>query len=327
MNVGDLQNSRLDRLDVIAQTRRGDDDRRVCSARDVDFVLPDADRLDDDELVARRVEHVDSFERPAREPAERTPGRHAAHVHSCVAREIAHADSIAEDRAAAERTRRIDCHDRDLAGGPADRRSELRDQRRLAAPRNAGDADDVCAAGVLENRVERSAGFLGSGLRAGEEPGDRADLARENARDEIERGNICHRQGLEIGARECPGRHDLDLRAHAEELLQLPRGVMLERMHRRIAGCADSRRGLDANDELVHRALARDDDPVLAAVTRELVDDGVDFAGIDVLAANGEHIVDAAENAVRQSRVGAAAGIGPVLPEREISRNEPDHRL
>ena len=67
-----------------------------------------------------------------------------------------------------------------------------------------------------------------------------------------------------------PGGDDLDLRAQPEHLLQRFR-------RRRRAKLAQSpprsrRLGvrLDAQQQLVHRGLARDDDPVLAAVAGDL---------------------------------------------------------
>ena len=85
--------------------------------------------------------------------------------------------------------------------------------------------------------------------------------------------------------------------------------------------------GLHPHGELVHRALARDDDAVLAAVSGGLVENGVDLARIDVLAADREHVVDAAEDAHRQPRVGAAARVRAVLPQRQVAREQPDHGL
>jgi LAO/AO transport system kinase len=52
VNVGDLENSGLDRLDVVAEARRRYDDRRVRGARHLDLVLADADRLDDHHVEA-----------------------------------------------------------------------------------------------------------------------------------------------------------------------------------------------------------------------------------------------------------------------------------
>ena len=52
---------------------------------------------------------------------------------------------------------------------------------------------------------------------------------------------------------------------------------------------------LDLHREFVHRAVAGDDDSMLAAVTFSLVEDCVDLARIDILATDREHVVDPAE--------------------------------
>ena len=84
---------------------------------------------------------------------------------------------------------------------------------------------------------------------------------------------------------------------------------------------------LDPQQKLVHRGFAGDHDAMLAAVAGDLVEHGVDLARIDVLAADREHVVDAPEDALRQARIGASAGLRPVVPQREIAGREPDHRL
>jgi hypothetical protein len=58
--------------------------------------------------------------------------------------------------------------------------------------------------------------------------------------------------------------------------------------------------------QLIHRRFARDDDLVLPAIGRHLVQGGVDLARIDVLAADREHVVDAPEDALRKPRIGAS---------------------
>ena len=100
MDVRDLEDAGLDRLNVVAQAGGGDDDRRVRGARDVDFVLAHANRFDDDDLVPGRVEDVDRVERSAGEPAERSARGHAPDEHTGVAADFTHPDAIAENRPA-----------------------------------------------------------------------------------------------------------------------------------------------------------------------------------------------------------------------------------
>ena len=62
---------------------------------------PDADGLDEDDVLAGRVEHERDLAGRAREAAEVAARRHAADEHAGVAGVRLHADAIAEDRAAA----------------------------------------------------------------------------------------------------------------------------------------------------------------------------------------------------------------------------------
>ena len=95
-HVGDLEEARLDRLDVVAEPGHRDDDRRVRARHHVDLVLTDADGLDQNPLEAHRVEHVRDLERRAREPAEVTARREAADEHARVERVALHPHAIAE---------------------------------------------------------------------------------------------------------------------------------------------------------------------------------------------------------------------------------------
>ena len=179
MDVGDLEDAGLDRLDVVAEPGRRHDDGRVRSARDLDLVLADADGLDDDDVEARGVEDVDRVERAARQAAERAARRHAADEHAGIAAELAHADAVAEDRAAGERARRIDRDDARSCGR----------SRRIAAASFATSVDlplpgtpvmpTTCARpACAEHRVERRARLRrspDSGAR--QKPRDRARVA------------------------------------------------------------------------------------------------------------------------------------------------------
>ena len=113
------------------------------------FRLAGADRLDDDAVEAAGVERVDGGARRPRQAAELAARRERADEDVRMRRVRAHADAVAEDRAAADRARRVDRDhgDRVALGEPG---AEQRvDQRRLAAAGNAGDADDPGAAGAL----------------------------------------------------------------------------------------------------------------------------------------------------------------------------------
>ncbi len=106
------------------------DDRHVGRAHDVDFVLADADGLDQDDVLAGRVEQRAPTSLVASRQAAQMPARrHAADEHAVVTGVRLHAHAVAEDRAAGERARRIDGHDADRS---ARRREAARSADRRA---------------------------------------------------------------------------------------------------------------------------------------------------------------------------------------------------
>ena len=102
-DVRDLHDARLERLHLVARAGDERDDRHVRGANDVHFVLPDADRLDDDDVRPRRVEHERRVTRRARETAEVPARRHAADEHALVRGVRLHAHPVAQDGPAGER--------------------------------------------------------------------------------------------------------------------------------------------------------------------------------------------------------------------------------
>ena len=154
-DIGDLHDARLERLHFVAGAGDERHDRHVGRANDIDLVLPDADRLDDDEVLPRRVEDERGVAGGAREAAEVTARRHAADEHRFVGRMRLHPQSIAKHRAAAERTRRVDRNHTDgwfwIGRPPTEFRDQTIDQCALAGAGRAGDADQVGASGVRED--------------------------------------------------------------------------------------------------------------------------------------------------------------------------------
>ena len=109
------------------------------------------------------------------------------HEHAGVAANVSHPDAIAENRAAGKRRRRVDRDDAHATTRAPYLGGELRHERRLAAAGHAGDADDVRAARVTEDRLQRRPALVVRGLGARQKPRDRPRFAGENAGDEIER--------------------------------------------------------------------------------------------------------------------------------------------
>ena len=92
---------------------------------DLDLGLPDADRLDQDDVAAGGVQHPQRLRRGAGQPAEVAARGHRADEHAGVGGVVLHAHAVAEQRAAGERRRRVDGQHAD----PLARARAARDER------------------------------------------------------------------------------------------------------------------------------------------------------------------------------------------------------
>src|SRR2546426_776853 len=101
-HVGDLEDPRLDRLDVVAETRDRHQTDGIDDANDVDLLLTDANGLDEYDVGPERVEHVHDPGRRAGETAGVPATCHRTNEDALVEEPLAHPDAVAEDGAAAE---------------------------------------------------------------------------------------------------------------------------------------------------------------------------------------------------------------------------------
>ena len=101
-DVGDLHDPGLDRLDVVAHARHQHHHGHLRQAGDLDFVLPDADGLDDHEVLARRVQQARQVGGGARQAAGGAAGRHGADEDAGIGVVLLHADAVAQDGAAGD---------------------------------------------------------------------------------------------------------------------------------------------------------------------------------------------------------------------------------
>ena len=172
-------------MDVVAQAWDGHQAHGVGDADDVDLLLAHADGLDQDDVGAERVQHVDHSRGGSRESARVAAARHRTDEDALVEEALAHADAVAQDRPAAEGARGIDGDDRDTRGTLAVRAREVVHQGRLPAAGRTGHPHDLGAAGV---RVER-AQDLGRArvvvLHDAHEPREGTLVARARAGDEV----------------------------------------------------------------------------------------------------------------------------------------------
>ena len=133
--VRDLHEPRLDGLNVVAHTRRQDDDARLGEAEDFHLVLAHADRLDENVVVPGGVEHVHGVGRRAREAPEMPARGHRPNEHSGIRVEVLHANPVAEDRSTRERRRRVHGDDADSSASRPGLPRERGRERRLARSR------------------------------------------------------------------------------------------------------------------------------------------------------------------------------------------------
>ena len=106
---------------------------RVGDADHLDLALAGADRLEEDELLAGRVEHEQRLQRRLGEPAEVAARPHRADEDAGIEEVVGEPDPVAEQRAVRERARRVDRDDADAcAPRAAHVADERRDQARLA---------------------------------------------------------------------------------------------------------------------------------------------------------------------------------------------------
>ena len=190
-DVRNLHDAGLERLHLVAGAGHQRDDGDVRRANDVHLVLTDADRFDDDDVVARGVEDDRGFRGGARQAAEMTARGHAADEHAGVLGVRLHADAIAENRAAAVRTRRIDRDDADRAVGLSKLGDQPIDERALARAGRTRDADEIRASGPGEQAADETRQRRAPRPRSGKSP----------ARSRGDRGQECVSASDELGAR------------------------------------------------------------------------------------------------------------------------------
>ena len=142
-HVGNLHDPCLQRLDGVSRSGHQHEHDRVGDPDDLHFALTRADGLEEDELLARRIEHEQRLQRRLCEAAEMAARAHRADEHAGVEEMVGEPDPVAEQRALRERARRVDRDHADRAALLADVPDQRRDETRLADAGRPGDADRV----------------------------------------------------------------------------------------------------------------------------------------------------------------------------------------
>ena len=151
------------------------------------FRLPDAHRLDEDDIEPGGLAQHDRLARLAGHASERSRRRGGAHEDRRVVADALHAGLVAEDRASAAFRRGVDGQHREFVAQRYDHVADSFDERGFAGSRDARDADADRFPGVgqtrlddlLRLRIVRRVGRFDQrdGLR------ECGDVAREDARD------------------------------------------------------------------------------------------------------------------------------------------------
>src|SRR5919197_1980850 len=158
-DVGDLHDPGLDALHVVAHAGYQDQDRDVGEANDIYLVLPHPDGLNQNHVLAGRVEDSGDIRRCGCEAAQIAARRHRANVDAGIAVMSQHADAITENGAAAVRAGGIngdDAHGTLLLPIHA---CELIDQRAFAGTGRSSKSDDARLAGVWEQFPQHVGGL------------------------------------------------------------------------------------------------------------------------------------------------------------------------
>jgi len=103
-HVSDFHQPRLQALHVVAALGREHHHRRKRAIADLVLQLPHADRLEQDDIAAERVQHVGQFVRQYAEARLTSAAGNRADKHARVARRPRHADAIPQDGTARKRT-------------------------------------------------------------------------------------------------------------------------------------------------------------------------------------------------------------------------------
>ena len=154
-HVGQLEHALLDALQLVAGAGQRQQQERVDHLGDGGLGLADADGLDQDDVVAGRLDHHHRLAGGLGDAAERAGGRRRADERGRVDGQPGHPGLVAEDAAAGAGRRRVDGEHRDPVAGRGQLGAERVDERRLADAGHAGDADPPGLAGVRGERDEQ----------------------------------------------------------------------------------------------------------------------------------------------------------------------------
>ena len=180
-HVGYLHDPCFQRLDRVPRPGHQHEHHGVGDPDHLDLALAGADRLQEDELLAGRIEKEQRLQRGLGQPAQVAAGSHRADEDLGVEEVVGEPDAVAEEGPLRERARGIDRDHADRAFLFAHMPDEGADQARLADSRRARDPDRV---GAARRRIEVADDLVGERigiLDQRDRPRERPPVAGANA--------------------------------------------------------------------------------------------------------------------------------------------------
>ena len=165
--------------------------------------LSRTDRLDEDDVLPRRIEQENRLKRRLREPAEVSSRPHRANVDPGIEEVVGEPNPVSEQRPTGERARGIDRDDTDRRTRLTHVRDERRDEARLADSRRSGDADDGCPSRVRIELPDEPKGQRVPVLHERDRAGERPAVGSAHAFDELSKRPLLAGHGRTLcGVRE-----------------------------------------------------------------------------------------------------------------------------
>ncbi len=183
--VRDLHDPRLERLHGVARPRHQHEHDAVGDADYLHLALTGAHGLQEDDVLAGRVEQEQRLQRRLREPAQVPARPHRADEHVRVEEVLRQADPVAQQGALREGAGRVDRDDAHPQTARAHVAHERGDQRRLAHPRRPGDAHRVGAARLRVELAHEPGRLAVAVLHERDRPRQRPPVAAADAGDEL----------------------------------------------------------------------------------------------------------------------------------------------
>ncbi len=175
--VGDLEQSGLDRLDLVAHLRGFQHDRRVGRCGDFDLALARPHRLDEDQVETSGGEDRRGRGRRRCEAACVPARCHRADEDGVIVRVSLHPDAIPQQGATGDRAGWIHGDHRDGPVCPTHLRDECGDEGRLARAGRAGDPDEVGSTGHRIEPAQCRLGDRAAVLDRGQQPRQRQPVS------------------------------------------------------------------------------------------------------------------------------------------------------